>query len=852
MRTIEPIDWTLEPLRLDGGAPSLPASIPATMPGCVHTDLLAAGLIEEPTAGTNEHAQQWIGRSDWRYRATLQVEADALSEQRCGLAFDGLDTLATISLNGVEIGRTANMHRRYRFDVHHALCEGANELVLDFASAELAALAEAERLGDLPRVRPLPFNFIRKMACNFSWDWGPTLVTAGVWRPCRLEVWSGARIDFVRPHVLRANADEAVLEARIGLDGGGDEAIGVTAELFDQSGKRVAEWTGPASGQDTVATLRVPEPNLWWPRSHGEAYCYELTVSVWGGQTSKRRIGLRTVELDTSEDEHGAAFTLRVNDRPIFVRGANWIPDDPFPTRVERSRLAERLSQALAANMNLVRVWGGGTYESEAFYEECDRLGLLVWQDFAFACACYPEEEPHLSEVEAEARDSVDRLVHHPSLVLWCGCNENLWLVDVEKDDRGRTWREQLSDTPERGWGPGYYLELLPRIATEMDPSRPYWPGSPWSKGTRAQAEAGSAEWPNADTHGTMHAWDAWNEAPPAIHRAHRPRFAAEWGHAAPATIATLRDALGGDALRIEADGSPSAALRNRNRAGDGERKLAARLADEFGPAPAATFEQWHWRAQLAQARAVALAIGWHRSLAPRCMGTVVWQLNDCWPATSWALIDSAGRPKPAWFAARRMMADRILTIQPSGYVAPGEWDGPLHLHACNETDATWNVDAHARRIAFDGTVLAEDRLALEVPERGRVSLIIPPALAEPNDPAREALVIDSDGAERATWLYLPDGMLDLPVPQLTVTSVALEHQASIVTAEAREAVFDLTLLADQLGDDTRVDVALMTLLPGERVQFRLQGIAHASDRVLAERALRWAGYESPETHANA
>ena len=454
--------------------------IPATVPGCVHTDLLAENLIPDPYYGQNELNVQWIGENDWQYRCSFEASAEMLAHEKLELVCEGLDTVATIEINGRVVGQAEDMHLAYRFDVKPYLSEGKNDLSITFRSALTYAHEQLERLSYLPNSSyPHPFNFVRKMACNFGWDWGPSLVTAGIWQPIYLEAWNAARVASVRPLVVSATGERAVVEVHTEL--GGDAAgLELSFTLRDPAGQVVAEELRAADSQNTV-TLSVADPQLWWPVGYGEQPLYTLQVVLKKDdtvlETWQRRTGLRQVRLHTDVDDIGSKFVLEVNGKAVFCKGANWIPDDCFVTRVTPERYRERVTQALGAGMNMLRVWGGGIYEQSAFYETCDELGVMVWQDFPFACALYPEEEPFASLVEAEARYQIARLSPHPSLVLWNGNNENLWgYFDWARD--GKTWLEW---TRGRTWGSGFYFKLLPGLVADLDPSRPYTPGSPFS-----------------------------------------------------------------------------------------------------------------------------------------------------------------------------------------------------------------------------------------------------------------------------------------------------------------------------------------------------------------------------------
>ncbi|MEV4358413.1 glycoside hydrolase family 2 TIM barrel-domain containing protein [Nonomuraea sp. NPDC049625] len=783
---------------------------PATVPGCVHTDLLAAGLIPDPYLDDNETHLAWIGRTEWRYET--EFSWDGTGHEHVDLVCQGLDTVAAVELNGVRVGESANMHRSYRFDVRHALRTGSNRLTVTFGSALEYAERLREELGHRPGAYTQPYNFIRKMACNFGWDWGPTLITAGIWRPIGLHEWSGARIAEVRPLVTVEDGTARVdVHVRVEKTG----AAEVSAAIKGVTARAVI----PEDGDEAVLTLEVPDPELWWPRGYGEQPLYELEVTA-GEDVWRREIGLREVRLRTED----GAFTLAVNGVEVFVRGVNWIPDDCFPTRVGRDRYAARLAQACETNVNLVRVWGGGLYESEDFYELCDRLGLMVWQDFPFACAAYPEEDPIGAEVEAEAREQVARLSAHPSLVLWCGNNENI----EGYADWG--WQEPLQG---RSWGGGFYLETLPRVVAELDPTRPYWPGSPYS---------GSMDLPpNDPARGTMHIWDVWNERDYTVYRDYRPRMAAEFGFQGPAAYATIRRAISDEPLLPDSRG-----LLHHQKAVDGNLKLAAGLKPHF-PVPG-TFDDWHYLTQVNQARAIQLGVEHFRALWPHCAGSVVWQLNDCWPVTSWSAVDGDGRRKPLFHALRRAYADRLLTVQPR--------DGGMALVAVNDSARPWRASARAVRHGFDGSVLAAQDLALDVPPRAVVTLPLAAPVAEPGDPASELITAAITGPDdpagepiaavitelddragepitagitapgggdpavaRALWFFAPDRDLRLPEPRYDTAAEAVPGGLRL-TVTARTLLRDLAVFPDRLDPAAEADDQLVTLLPGERAEF--------------------------------
>jgi beta-mannosidase len=780
------------------GAPAVP--VPATVPGCVHTDLLAAGLIPDPYLDDNETRLAWIGRTAWIYE--MSFDADTTTARRIDLVAEGLDTVATVTLNDAEIGRTTNMHRAYRFDVTGLIRPSDNRLTVRFDSAYAYAEQVRNLLGPRPNAYDEPFQYIRKMASNFGWDWGPTLVTAGIWQPLRLEAWSTARLAQVRP-LLTVDGTTGCATVHVTLERATDVPLTVTAAVVG----RTATVTVPAGATHAVVTVDVPAVRRWQPRGHGEPHRYELTVTLRDPAASvldvwQRHVGFRSVHLDTAADQDGTPFVLHVNDVPVYVRGVNWIPDDAFVTRVDRARYAARIRQAVDAGVNYLRVWGGGRYEGEDFYDLADELGVLVGQDFLFACAAYPEEDPIGAEVAAEARHQVVRLAPHPSLVMWVGNNENLW------GWHDWDWQDPLAG---RSWGRGFYLDLLPGIVTEQDPTRPYWPGSPWSGREDLH--------PNDPAHGTTHIWDVWNTHDYRHYRTYRPRFVAEFGYQAPPTYATLRRAISDGLLAPDSPG-----VVRRQKAIDGNGKLTRGLIGHF-PAPTG-FDDWLWSTQLNQARAIAFGIAHFRSLRPLCAGTILWQLNDNWPVTSWAAVDGDGRRKPVWYALRRVYADRLLTVQPR--------DGELALVALNDSAEPWRAQLEARRATFAGDPKAKSTFTIDIAPGAVATVQLPMDITVPDDPANELVVIDGDG-DRALWFFAED--LDLAYPAFDADVVVRDVPGGLtVEVTARGLIRDLALFPDRLDPAATVDEQLVTLLPGEHATFHVATTQRLDHAALATR----------------
>ncbi|WIE65342.1 glycoside hydrolase family 2 protein [Curtobacterium sp. MCLR17_036] len=891
-------DWTVTIAgdTVPAGAPDGIAdrTIPATVPGQVHTDLEREGLLPDPTFHLNEQPAKWVGRADWAYRRTVDV--DPRGHERVDLVCDGLDTVAELSLDGVVVGTTRNMHRRYRFDARVQSGSGdatAKDLEILFESPYREAGRVAAKAGSMPGPYDEPFPYVRKSASNFGWDWGLTAVTSGPWRPVAIERWSTARLREVRP-LVDVEAGEGVLDTHITVERSGPSVFGESTADLDQDGEDddlvlVVTVSGETEegtttrqrsraqltpkDDETVVTVRVPDARRWWPRGYGAPSLYDVVVELQtvDGEVLDRdtfRTGFRSTRIDTQADRVGRPFGVHVNGTLIDVRGVNWIPDDVIVSRVDRSRLESRLTAAASLGSNLVRVWGGGVYESRDFYEVCDELGLLVWQDFPFACAAYPEGEPIRSEVIAEARDNVARLSRHPSLVVWNGNNENIWLHDVGD------WESSLDG---RGWGLDYYLDLLPTIVDAVDPSRFYTVASPWS---------GSESLPANDVdHETHHSWDAWNRLPDTAYRESVPRFVSEFGWQAPPAWRTLRDAVADEPMRVDSPG-----VVHHQKAEGGMAKLASGIAPRFGAVDPADLDAWHYLTQLQQTRAIATGVEHWRTHWPRNTGVVVWQLNDLWPVSSWSAIDSAGRLKPLAHELRRLYDDVLLTIRPvsrvsvatagspdaSGARPPasvtpdedrtGGADHPAPSAPVDETgeladtlslgvspgafgsspveiavrSARRGLDSvvRVRRVTTAGAILAEVELPVRLSSAGVAVVALPESVGVVDDPANELVVADMDW-RRAVWTSAPDADLRWEPARYRTSFTPVDGGLDLIV-EADSLVRDLLVQPDRVAGAGTVDRGFMTLLPGERVVFRLTGVSEADVPALRAAPVLW------------
>lgn len=805
------VEWTVRTASSPPDAWSeLQQPQPATVPGEVYADLLAAGAILDPFDGANEAALAWIGRTDWVYEGAFDWTPNTQTpnaQTRHDLVATGLDTVSTLTLNGAEIGRTANQHRTYRFDVTALLQPGPNVLSIAFEGPATAAERLSAELGDRPRVLAHPFNAIRKMAAGFGWDWGIDAAGVGIWRSIGIESWSGVRLAAVRPLAL-LDGDAGVLQTHVDLAWTDSRTDPVELRVTID-GRTETATVEPGAPSATIS-VRVPDVERWWPRGYGEPHRYPVTVRVadaeWNG-----RVGFRTAELRTADDAHGTEFTLLVNDEPVYVRGANWIPGDALLTRMTAARYRASILDATDAGMGLLRVWGGGIYEAEEFYEVCDELGVLVWQDFLFACAAYAEEEPLAGEVVAEAREAVTRLSSRPSLVLWNGNNENIWGY-VEWG-----WREALAG---RTWGDGYYTAILPAIVAELDPRTPFSPGSPYSFAKYSH--------PNDPRSGSMHIWDVWNERDHRHYRDYNARFVSEFGFQGPPAWSTLSSVVHDEPLDPYGE-----QMLVHQKAADGNLKLERGLGDHLPRWR--DIDEWHWLTSLNQARAVAYGIEHFRSHYPLNRGAIVWQLNDNWPVTSWAAVDYAGVRKPLWYALSRVFADRLLTFQPR--------DGELALVAHNDSAVEWvgELVITRRSTAQGSTTLAEQQVPLRVGPRSVVTITLDEAVRAPSQPGAELLAATVEGAAPAFGYFVEDTALEL-VPTDDALAVTIEptRDGYAVRVEARALVKDLTLFPDRLDPSARVDSALVTLLAGEHHTFTVTTERDLDEGALTTRPVLW------------
>ncbi len=761
------------------------APVPATVPGCVHDALIAAGVLVDPDHPGGEDAQAFVGHLEWTWSLDFEVDSALLDHDHVELCLDSVDTVGVVELNDQPIATVESQFVPHRIEVGDRLLAGPNRLVVRLRGT----LEEARRREVLHGPRPVnadgdwgPFSQLRKSACNFGWDWGPRCPTCGFAGDVRIEAWSGTRIAAIRTRCRHLDPERAELAVEVDLEGA---PVDCEIVVRSEDGRPLARARTSDPGP-----LVIDDPPVWWPRGLGGQPMVTVSAELPGGDTLAVRTGLRTTRLVHDAD---GRFALEVNGEPVFCRGANWIPSRLFPHAQVPGDVEPLLEAACEANMNMVRVWGGGLYEPDWFYEACDRRGLMVWQDFMFACATYPEHASFRQLVEQEVRAQVRRLAHHPSIVVWCGGNEDLlaW--------HAWGWRERMD--PGTSVGIHYWTELIPGLCAELDPDRPYWVESPWSGSLQVH--------PNDPDTGDRHVWDLRLEAL----RTQVPRFASEFGHQSPPCPRTVEATFGRPIAELT---PPDLAVRQRGWGGD-EAQYAPHLEAIFGAGHAGfDLDRWIWACQLVQARAMRIACSWFRANQPRCEGALVWQLNDVWTGHSWSLVDVHHRRKPAFHAVREAFEPLGLFLEPVG--------GRDCLVVVNATDRGFRERVRVERVDFEGRCLAEACHELVVPaRRGRVEVELPASLAEAGDPAAE-LVVARVGERSVTRFFLPDRACALPEPAYDLRVEGDGPNRTCLELTARSLLRDAMIDLDGMPEVRHESLGLFTLLPGERRRLLVPG----------------------------
>jgi beta-mannosidase len=668
----------------------------ASVPGGVHTDLLACGRIPNPFAGDNEKRVQWVAEADWIYRCRFPCPPEILSEDKIFLVCEGLDTLAEVVLNGHALGHSDNMFRRYEWEVKSFLDpKGENELTITFYSP-LRYAVEKQAVRPLPGVpHAIPGGpHLRKAPYQFGWDWGPQLPPIGIWKQICLQAYSQARLAEV--HLRQDHsAGQVVVEARVAVERWGSEPCKVEICITAPDGEIIKTETAMNDQDEVIVSVPIPNPELWWPNGSGAQPLYQVDVTLLQDDPSsdalmdqrRNQVGLRTIELRQQEDKWGRSFVFVVNGIPILSKGSNWAPADSFPTQITNERLEGLIRAATETHQNMLRVWGGGFYEEERFYDLCDRYGILVWQDFIFACSIYPLDEPYfVGNVHQEAVENIRRLRHRASLALWCGNNE------MEEGWVSWNWdRPELQDL--KVAYDRFFHHTLPTLCQAEDPDHSYWPSSPSSDTPFVD--------PNGQRQGDAHYWDVWHGGKPfTAYRDQFPRFMSEFGFQALPPLETIRT------YADESDWNmTSYIMEQHQKNASGNSLIVRQMLDTFRLPK--DFASLVYLSMVLQAEGIRYGVEHWRRHPDRVAGILYWQLNDCWPVASWSSLDYFERWKALHYAARRFYAPLMLSIE----------DKPPQqaVYISNDALEPWQGIVSWSLETLDGVVLTTGQAPVEV-----------------------------------------------------------------------------------------------------------------------------------------
>jgi len=851
--------WRFRDIPIENTSPDLNlAWLPASVPGHVHLDLMEAGVITDPFHRMAEKSASWIDHKDWQYETVFHL-ADAPSPYTL-LRFEGLDTIAEITLNGELIGSTDNMTVEHEFSVGDRLRFGAgaygdNSLQIVFRSALNVGLerrAEWHRTsGDTMTddwYRFGPQSFVRKAQYMYGWDWGPVLMSCGIWQPVKLVQVPTARLLDVSYTTTFQDDGSALLEVTHYVDrapGASDTPLSLELEWTDVSTiddavdaplpENITIDVPAGSGRvAATAVIKIDDAQKWWPNrhnpegSHDHPVLYTLEAILTADDeidSRATRIGLRTVELIRETDMGGAgeSFKIRVNGHDIFIRGANWIPTDSFPSRLESepgktseasedsdARVHNLIYEVCEAGYNMLRIWGGGLYESEHFYELCDEHGILVWQDFLYACAYYPDTGSYAEAARAEAIAAVRRLRSHPSLAMWCGNNENLTMFH---DKWGGL-------TPSRYLGEKLYDEVLPQVLAAEDPHRPYWPSSP-----------SGGDDPNSPDKGDRHNWDVWHGVGDWVNYANdRARFASEFGFASSCSAAAWTSCL-----ELEDWGVHTPAVKWHDKTRKGYDAYIGLIGIHYPEMK--SMEDLIYYSQLNQADALSFGIEHYRRLKGHCWGTLFWQINDCWPTQSWAIIDSLLEPKAAFYASKRFYAPVLLSL--------AREDGIVSAHVVNDRLGPISGTIIVQMRTFSGDVVAEavTETAVEANSAARVlELSLELAAGREKELYISASFSEDDDKEllRAHMFLAEPKDLLLPDPGLKVTIGDEDRETLRVEVETEELAASVWLSVDSsLDAPPEFSDNFFHIEPGESVVIYISKTETASDPVALQDNLK-------------
>ncbi|MBN2091225.1 glycoside hydrolase family 2 protein [candidate division KSB1 bacterium] len=787
----------------------------ASVPGCVHSDLMQGGLIEDPFYRMNELDVQWIDKVDWEYQVQFQIDKKLIAYDQLDLVFKGLDTYATIYLNESPILNADNMFREWRINVKPLLEIGRNSLRIHFHSPITEDLPKLANLGyDLPAVSDQSITgglgnkrlsiFARKAGYHYGWDWGPRLITSGIWRPVILEAWNMARIENIQLITQEVTKDIAKIQAVFEIHA--IQATETNLSIEVNGSQQMMQSVTLQFGLNTVEIpFEIKNPQLWWTNGLGEPYLYSVKGILEADFSPLDEVsckyGIRTLRVIQEKDKIGTSFYFELNGIPLFAKGANYIPNDNFLPRVSPDRYLHIVQSAAQANMNMLRVWGGGIYENDLFYELCDENGILIWHDFMFACAMYPSDDVFIENVTQEAIQNMKRLRNHPCLALWCGNNE----IDMGwSHEMGDPWGWKKKYTPDQIqmlWNEYKRLfhQILPKLVAQYAPGTFYWPSSPL-------ADLDERSTYNS-TSGDMHYWGVWHGLHPfEDFKKYIGRFISEYGFQAFPELKSV------EAYTLPADWDiNSEVMKSHQRSPIGNQRIKNYM-EQYYRVPE-SFSDFLYVGQMLQAEGIQYAIEAHRRKKPYCMGSLYWQINDCWPVASWSSIDYYGRWKALHYFAKKAFADIL--------VSPTIDNGILQVFVISDRLAPIHGYLKLKLKKFNGEEIWEKIIPINIPVNS-VSSYFSIALSallknlKENEVVLKALlqVDDQILAENKLYFTLTKN-LNLPEPDyhIEVTEVPSGYKIKLTAKCLLKSIYLQVDESEGVFSDNYFD-----LLPGEQV----------------------------------
>ncbi|WP_248277002.1 beta-mannosidase [Chitinophaga sp. Ak27] len=793
---------------------------PATVPGTVHTDLLAQHLIPDPFVGTNEKAVQWVDKKDWEYRKKWKLKKQELNFDVIALEFKGLDTYADVYLNNHLVLQSSNMFVSHVINVKEWLVAGENELRILFKSpikTDMPKFLQDQIIypaGNDASDIPLSV-YARKAPYHYGWDWGPRLVTSGIWRPVYLHSWNRATIRDVYWQQLKVDSARAEMQAEVTVEAAVPGEYTLQLQKKSTHGGEPALALFPVTLQAGTQVFKVPfaieKPVLWWPAGMGNQYRYELVANLLLRKKKidahSDKIGIRTIEVVNKPDSLGESFYVKVNGRPVFMKGANYIPQDNFLPRVTADKQEQLFRDMTESHFNMVRVWGGGVYEEDKFYDLADQRGILVWQDFMFACTLYPSDTAFLENVKQEAADNIRRLRNHASLALWCGNNEIAVAIKNWGWQSGYAYTNKQWDSLQQGYDL-LFKTILPQQVATYQPGTFYFHSSPisnWGK-------------PEEFTRGDNHYWGVWHgmewfEA----FNTHIPRFMSEYGFQSFPGMETIRTF----ATKDDYDIFSNVMQAHQKSPAKGNTAIKTYMLHYYREPK--DFPASVYLSQVLQAEGMKVAIEAHRRAMPYCMGTLYWQLNDCWPGPSWSGRDYNGRWKALQYYVKeafqpRLVSNVIENGQLNTWVVTDEYQGKADL-VMSAMDlngkAIWQKELKDIQLNSNASV--------------KLHTIDTAAILQGRNPAMvifyAQLRIDNKDLERNIFYFAPAKEMKLEVPHLEVVTSKPVKESGVVYIRLKsdKLARNVYLSLDNAPAATHFEENYFDLLPGETRTIRLQ-----------------------------